>query len=128
MEGVVVRLTPLSSHFVQDSRQSAISQGLIEKISCDILPTSRVKVHDDETLADKILRASANLVEEAAGHFNCPIIFCLRASIVDVGRTYRFLVGAGLRAVAGPTLIAVVFSRLETKPVSLLPHIQACMI
>ena len=43
--------------------------------NCDILPTSRAKVHDDEISLTKSHWASTSLVEEAAGHFNCPIIF-----------------------------------------------------
>ena len=34
----------------------------------------------------------------------------------------------GLRVFAGPALIAVVFPRLEAKPIGLLPHVQARMI
>ena len=87
-----------------------------------------MKVHDDETVADKIPRVAANLVEEAVGHFDRSIVLCLRACVVDVGRTYRFLVGAGLRLFASPALIPVVFLRLETKPIGFLPHVQAYMI
>src|ERR1700677_2042185 len=93
-----------------------------------IIPTSATKIHDDETVADKIPRAAANFMEEAVGHFDRAIALCLRACVVDVGRAYRFLVGAGLRLFASPALIPVVFLRLEAKPIGFLPHVQACMI
>ena len=59
------------------NHRTDIFQGPIESNSREIIPSLGAKLHDDETLADKIAQTAASFVKEAAGHFNRPVVFCL---------------------------------------------------